>query len=284
MRVLVTGVNGQLGYDVVRVGLEKGLDMIGIGRLDLDITKENDVQRYISDVKPTAIIHCAAYTAVDKAEDNEEACRDVNSSATKHLVNAAKSINAKFMYISTDYVFDGEGETPFLETDTPNPIGTYGITKFDGEKQVIAVMDEFFIVRISWVFGINGNNFVKTMLKLSENHGELNVVGDQFGSPTYTYDLSVLLLEMIQGEEYGIYHASNEGFCSWAEFAEEIFKQANIDMKVNSISTEEYPTRAVRPKNSRMSKEKLLNKGFYLLPSWQDAIKRYIDELTKGVK
>ena len=284
MKILVTGVNGQLGYDVVRRGLEIGLDIIGIGRTELDLTIEEDVQKFIKEIKPTAIIHCAAYTAVDKAEDDKESCWNVNVNGTQYLATAAQALKSKFIYISTDYVFDGKGESPFLETDTPSPVGTYGLTKYEGEKKVQSTLDEHFIVRISWVFGINGNNFVKTMLKLSESRNELNVVGDQIGSPTYTYDLAGLILEMVQSEKYGIYHASNEGFCSWADFAEEIFKQACNEMKVNSISTGEYPTKAVRPKNSRMSVEKLLLNGFQPLPSWQDAVQRYIIELTEEVK
>lgn len=284
MKILVTGVNGQLGYDVVRKGLELGLDITGIGRKELDITKEEDVQAFINDLKPTVIIHCAAYTAVDKAEDDKDTCWNVNVNGTQYLASAAKAVNAKFIYISTDYVFDGKGESPFSENDSPFPVGTYGLTKYEGEKKVQTIIDEHFIVRISWVFGVNGNNFINTMLKLSESRNELNVVGDQIGSPTYTYDLAELLLDMIQSEKYGIYHASNDGFCSWAEFAEEVFKQVGIDMKVNSISTEEYPTKAIRPKNSRMSKVKLLSNGFGLLPSWQDATKRYLKELSEEVK
>jgi len=284
MTVLVTGVNGQLGFDVVRRGLELGLDMIGIGRSDLNITIEKDVQRFINVLKPSAIIHCAAYTAVDKAEDDKVTCWNANVDGTHYLAVAAKSVCAKFLYISTDYVFDGKGKTPFLETDNPNPVGTYGQTKYEGEKKVQGILDEHFIVRISWVFGVNGNNFIKTMLKLSESRNELNVVGDQVGSPTYTYDLAGLLLEMIESKNYGTYHASNEGFCSWAEFADEVFRQKNIDMKVNSITTEEYPTRAVRPKNSRMLKEKLLDNGFQFLPTWQNAVQRYLKELNNEVE
>ncbi|MDN3451829.1 dTDP-4-dehydrorhamnose reductase [Planococcus sp. APC 3906] len=284
MKVLVTGVNGQLGFDVVRRGIEKGLDITGIGRADLNITDEQAVRDYVDMIKPSAIIHCAAYTAVDRAEDDKGNCWDVNVEGTKYLAAAAKNVGVKFLYVSTDYVFDGTGESPFLETDLPNPVGIYGATKYEAERQVQDLVEEHFIVRISWVFGINGNNFIKTMLKLAESRKELNVVGDQIGSPTYTYDVADLMLEMVQGEEYGIYHASNEGFCSWAEFSIEIFKQAELDMKVHSISTEEYPTRAVRPKNSRMSKEKLTAKGFDLLPPWQDAVKRYLNELIEEVK
>lgn len=284
MKILVTGYSGQLGYDVVREGLYHNLDMIGIGRDDLDITNEEHVHNYVKQLSPDAIIHCAAYTGVDKAEDEKEICWNVNVQGTKYLVEAAKETNAKFMYISSDYVFDGQGEEPFIETDTPNPIGYYGLTKYEGEKVVQELLEEWFIVRISWVFGINGNNFIKTMLRLTETHDQLNIVGDQFGSPTYTFDLARLIIDMIQTEKYGILHASNEGFCTWAEFAIEIFKQANKDIKVNSISTEEYPTRAVRPKNSRMSKQKLINTGFKPLPKWQAALKHYLTELEQEVK
>lgn len=284
MKILVTGVTGQLGYDVFRQGVKMGFDMVGIGSKDLDITKEADVSQRVTDIKPDAIIHCAAYTAVDKAEDNQEICWDINVNGTKYLANAAKSNNAKFMYISTDYVFDGLGETPFLETDSPNPAGIYGMTKFEGEKQVRTILEKFYIIRISWVFGINGENFVKTMLKLSETNTEVNVVGDQIGSPTYTYDLAQLLLEVIQESKYGVYHASNEGFCSWAEFAKEIFKLARKNVKINSISTDKYPTKALRPKNSRLSKQRLRDNDYIFLPTWQDALKRYLKELTLEVK
>jgi dTDP-4-dehydrorhamnose reductase len=280
MKVLVTGYTGQLGHDVVNRGLKLGLNMIGIGSQDVDIKNEGEVYSYINKLEPDGIIHCAAYTAVDKAEDDKDTCWEVNVRGTKYLAKAAKIRNAKFMYISTDYVFNGMGENPFKEIDTPRPIGYYGATKYEGEKAVQDLLDEWFIVRISWVFGANGNNFVKTMLRLAETRSELNVVGDQIGSPTYTFDLARLLIDMIQSDKYGIYHASNEGFCSWAEFAKEIFKHANKNVKLNSISTEEYPTRALRPKNSRMSKQKLVDNGFIPLPKWQDAVKRYLEELT----
>jgi dTDP-4-dehydrorhamnose reductase len=281
MRILVTGYSGQLGFDVVREGLNRGLEMIGIGSKDLDITDEHAVFQYIKELNPNAIIHCAAYTAVDRAEDDKEVCWKVNVDGTQYLSSAAKKINAKFMYISTDYVFNGQGEALFTEVDTPNPIGYYGQTKLEGEKVVLSLIDECYIVRISWVFGINGNNFVKTILRLSETRNELNVVGDQIGSPTYTYDLSRLLIDMVQSDKYGVYHASNEGFCSWAEFAEEIFKQVDKKVRVTPIKTEEYPTRAVRPKNSRMSKQKLIDNGFVPLPKWQDALHHYIKQLLE---
>ncbi|RKQ34274.1 dTDP-4-dehydrorhamnose reductase [Oceanobacillus halophilus] len=284
MKILVTGYTGQLGYDVVHYGKQWGLNMIGISSSDLDLTNEDTVFIYINKIKPDAIIHCAAYTAVDRAEDEKSTCWKVNVEGTKYLAKAAKSIHAKFMYISTDYVFDGKGEIPFKETDKPNPVGYYGKTKYEGEELVKRLLENWFIVRISWVFGINGNNFVKTMLRLANTRDELNVVSDQFGSPTYTFDLAKLLINMIQSEKYGIYHASNEGFCNWAEFAKEIFKHANKDIKVNSIATEDYPTAAVRPKNSRMSKQKLVENGFSTLPTWQDAVGRYLKELKLEVK
>jgi dTDP-4-dehydrorhamnose reductase len=284
MKILVTGYTGQLGYDVVREGLERGFKMIGVGSNELDVTDEQRACHFVKEINPDAIIHCAAYTAVDKAEDDKENCWNVNVNGTRYLANAAKEVNAKFMYISTDYVFDGLGEVPFFETDNPNPVGYYGLTKFEGEKAIQSLLLEWYIVRISWVFGLNGNNFVKTMLRLAENRNELNVVGDQVGSPTNTFDLSRLLLDMIQTDRYGIYHATNEGFCSWAEFAEETFRLVEKKVKVNSIATEEYPTRAVRPKNSRMSKQKLIDNGFNPLPSWQDSLKQYLIALKHEVK
>lgn len=284
MKVLVTGFTGQLGYDVVQHGLKIGLEMVGVGSANLDITDRRAVSDYINLINPDAIIHCAAYTAVDKAEEDKNTCWSVNVEGTKYLIKAARDVNAKFMYISTDYVFNGEGDIPFKEIDEPSPIGFYGHTKYQGEILVRQLIDKWYIVRVSWVFGMNGNNFVKTMLRLAEVQNEVRVVGDQFGSPTYTYDLAKLLMDIIQSEKYGIYHASNEGFCTWAEFAQEIFRQANKEVKVNSISTEDYPTRAKRPKNSRLSKQKLVKKGFNSLPQWKDAVKRYLDELKQEVK
>lgn len=284
MKILVTGYNGQLGYDVVQEGLKKELNMLGIDREDLDLTIQEDVNSYVSKLKPDAIIHCAAYTAVDKSEEDRSGCWNVNVEGTEFLATAAKEVNAKFIYISTDYVYNGEGQEPFIETDVPNPQGYYGLTKYEGEKKVKELLEKYFIVRTSWVFGINGNNFVKTMLKLAESRDELNVVGDQIGSPTYTHDLAILIIDMIQSDKYGLYHASNEGFCSWADFAIEAFHQAGQDIKVNPITTEEYPTPAVRPKNSRMSKQKLVKNGFNQLPTWQDAVKRYVAELRQEVK
>ncbi|MBM7568610.1 dTDP-4-dehydrorhamnose reductase [Paenibacillus sacheonensis] len=281
MKILVTGATGQLGYDVVRHGMKRGLQMVGIGSRDLDLTKEAEVSTYIRELNPDAIVHCAAYTAVDRAEDEKEQCWSVNVDATKYLAQLAKEVNAKLLYTSTDYVFDGLGEAPFMESDQPSPIGYYGITKYEGEEAVKRLADDWFIVRVSWVFGSNGSNFVKTMLRLAETRTELNVVGDQVGSPTYTADLARLLIDIVQTDKYGVYHASNEGFCSWAEFAQDIFRQADKDVTVNAISTEDYPTRAVRPKNSRMSKQNLVRNGFHLLPAWQDAVKRYLSEMDR---
>lgn len=284
MKILVTGYGGQLGYDIVRIGEVKGYTVKGLSRSDLDITNEIEVFKLVRFEKPDAVIHCAAYTAVDKAEEDKETAWKVNVEGTKYLAKVSKEVNAKFVYISTDYVFDGKGEIPFKETESPNPTGYYGLTKYEGEQKIMEIIENWFIVRISWVFGINGNNFIKTMLELAETRDELNVVGDQIGSPTYTYDLALLLLEMVQSEKYGLYHASNEGFCSWAEFAREIFKQANLKVKVNSITSEEYPTKAVRPKNSRMSKNALVENGFTTLPTWQEATKRYLQELNIEVE
>jgi len=281
MKILVTGYTGQLGYDVFREGNKRGFEMVGLGSKDLDITQEHVVNQSVEEIQPDAIIHCAAYTAVDKAEDDKENCWNVNVNGTRYLAEAAIKVHAKFMYISTDYVFDGEGDTPFDENDEPNPVGYYGLTKYEGEKLTQSLLSEWFIVRISWVFGINGNNFVKTMLRLSETHDELNVVGDQVGSPTYTFDLSRLLIDMVQTNKYGIYHATNEGFCSWADFATEIFKQVGKSMKVNHIKTEDYHTRAVRPNNSRLSKQKLVDNGLIALQSWQKSLNHYLKELIK---
>jgi len=283
MKILVTGYSGQLGYDVVLEGKKRGYEIIGVGHKELDITQEEQVKSYVHNVEPDAIIHCAAYTAVDNAEDDKETCLDVNVNGTKYLAAAAKGMDAKFIYISTDYVFEGTGTEPFTEEDAANPVGYYGLTKYEGEKAVQSLLDKYFIVRISWVFGINGNNFIKTMLRLAETRDELNVVGDQYGSPTYTFDLAKLLVDMVETEKYGVYHASNEGFTTWADFAKEIFQVAGKKVKVNSITTEEYPTKGVRPKNSRMSKDKLEKNGFTRLPAWQDALTRYIAELQEEV-
>lgn len=281
MKVLVTGVKGQLGYDVVKELEKRGLEAFGVDIEEMDITDADSVSKVITQANPDAVIHCAAYTAVDAAEDNEAVCRKVNTDGTQNIANVCKELDIKMIYISTDYVFDGEGTKPWEPEDERNPVSVYGQTKYEGELAVQNTLDKYFIVRIAWVFGINGKNFVKTMLKLAETRDTLTVVNDQFGSPTYTYDLAKLLVDMIQTEKYGVYHATNEGICTWHEFACAIFKTAGIEMNVLPVSSAEYAAKAKRPSNSRMSKEKLVENGFEKLPSWQDALERYIAELQK---
>ncbi|MBO5542109.1 MAG: dTDP-4-dehydrorhamnose reductase [Acholeplasmatales bacterium] len=285
MKILVTGVKGQLGYDCIRELTERGYTNVkGIDIDDLDLTKEEDVKKYINEYKPDVVMHNAAWTAVDKAEEMPDKVYEVNALAPKYIAEACKEVNAKMVYISTDYVFNGLGDKPFNVNDEKSGLSVYGKTKSQGEDFVTSTINNYFIVRISWVFGKNGNNFVKTMLKLA-NMGktELNVVSDQIGSVTYTYDLSKLLCDMIETDKYGIYHATNEGYISWAEFAEEIFKQANKNVKVNYVTTEEYlkmvPQQAKRPLNSRMSKESLDKAGFKRLPDWKDALNRFLKEI-----
>ncbi|SHE83235.1 dTDP-4-dehydrorhamnose reductase [Alkalibacter saccharofermentans] len=278
MKVLVTGANGQLGFDVIKRLDSEGKDYLGTDRESLDITNIEQVKRVISDYNPDAVIHCAAYTSVDKAEDEKELCYSVNVLGTKYVAEACKEINAKMVYISTDYVFDGEGDKPFEVTDKPNPINYYGQTKYEGELEVQKSLDKYFVVRISWVFGSNGNNFVKTMLRLGKERDEISVVADQIGSPTYTPDLAKLLVEMLDTDKYGVYHASNDGYCSWYEFACEIFKQAEMDVKVNPIKTDDYPTKARRPKNSRLSKKSIYAISKQPLLEWQKSIRSYLYE------
>lgn len=280
MKVLVTGVKGQLGYDVVRELEARGIEAVGVDIEEMDITDAVSVETVIGGAAPDAVIHCAAYTAVDAAEDNAEACTKVNVAGTRNIAQVCKQLDIKMLYISTDYVFDGTGERPWEPEDERNPQSVYGRTKYEGEVAVQEILDKYFIVRIAWVFGINGKNFVRTMLKLAETRASLTVVNDQFGSPTYTYDLSKLLVDMIQTEKYGMYHATNEGICSWYEFACAIFKEAGIAMEVRPVSSEEYGAKAKRPANSRMSKDKLTEMGFDRLPTWQDALSRYIKELS----
>ena len=278
MKVLVTGVGGQLGYDVARELERRKIKYIGADLKEFDITDYEAADSFITANKPDAVIHCSAYTAVDKAEDQPELCHRVNVLGTENIAKICKKINAKMIYISTDYVFPGTG-ADFYEVDSPTaPQNIYGQTKLDGEIAVKNILTKYFIVRISWVFGINGNNFIKTMLKLGKERSELNVVADQIGSPTYTADLAPLLCDMIATDKYGTYHATNEGVCSWAEFAEAIFKIAKIDCKVNHITSEEYPTRAARPKNSRMSKKSLEVVGFNRLPGWRSAVEKYLNQ------
>lgn len=279
MRVLVTGVAGQLGHDVVKRLNELGLDVKGTDINDLDLTRNEDVAACINAYKPDAVIHCAAYTAVDLAEDEREKCELINVKATENVAMACKGVNAKLVYISTDYVFDGQGEEAFDEDSRKDPINAYGLTKSQGEDVCRELLEKLFIVRISWVFGINGKNFVKTMLRLGAEREKLTVVCDQIGSPTYTRDLAVLLCEMIQTEKYGVYHATNEGYCSWQEFAQAIMDKSGLSCRVDPILSVDYPAKAKRPYNSRLSKKKLDTAGFKHLPHWQDALERYLEEL-----
>lgn len=281
MKVLVTGVKGQLGHDVVKELEKRGIEAVGVDIQEMDITDAASVSRVIHGAAPDAVIHCAAYTAVDAAEDNPEACRRVNAEGPRNIAQVCRELDIRMMYISTDYVFSGEGTRAWEPEDPKEPKSVYGRTKYAGELAVQEILDKYFIVRIAWVFGINGKNFVKTMLNLAKTHDTLRVVDDQYGSPTYTYDLARLLVDMIQTEQYGVYHATNEGICSWYEFACEIFKQAGAKVKVIPVSTEEYGAKAARPSNSRMSKDKLMENGFERLPSWQDALKRYLAALEQ---
>lgn len=281
LKIIVTGVKGQLGYDVCRELKNRGYtNYVGIDIDDLDLTNKNDIDNFFEIHKPDVVINNAAWTAVDKAEEFKEKVYEVNALAVKYLSQACKKHDSKLIQISTDYVFEGNGNHYYQEDDRKGPLGTYGKTKSEGEDFVLEILDKYFIVRISWVFGINGNNFIKTMLRLAETKTELNVVCDQIGSPTYTMDLSKLLCDMIESEKYGIYHATNEGVCSWYDFTNYIFEVANVtSVKVNPITTLEYQKlvkQAFRPLNSRMSKDKLDREGFNRLPHWKDAVKRYI--------
>lgn len=278
MKVLVTGTKGQLGFDVCNELTRRGIENQGIDRDECDITNKQAVLDYIYNYAPDVVVHCAAYTAVDRAESEEHVCRRVNRDGTEYIALACKTINAKMVYISTDYVFNGEGDKFFEVDDETGPLNMYGLTKLEGEEQVRKILEKYFIVRISWVFGVNGNNFINTMLRLSGGNKELQIVADQIGSPTFTYDLAPLICDMIETEKYGTYHATNEGECSWAEFAEHIFKVAGQNVLVHHITTEEYPTKAVRPKNSRLSKKSLDEAGFRRLPDWKDAVERYIKQ------
>ena len=280
MRVLVTGVKGQLGHDVMDELAAKGIEGIGVDVEEMDITDAAACEKVITEAKPDAVIHCAAYTAVDAAEDNVELCRKVNAEGTRNIAKVCKSLDIKMMYISTDYVFNGEGQRPWEPDDHREPLNVYGLTKYEGEIAVEQNLDKYFIVRIAWVFGISGKNFIKTMLRLGKERGAVSVVNDQIGSPTYTYDLSKLLVAMIQTDKYGRYLATNEGLCSWYDFACEIFRQAGMDeVKVTSVDSSAFPVKAKRPSNSRLNKEKLTEKGFERLPAWQDALGRYLKEL-----
>lgn len=284
MKFLITGINGQLGYDINKELLKRGFtNILAPTRDELDLTNEFLVEEVINDYKPDIIFHCAAYTAVDNAEEEKDLCYDVNVNATKYLIKCAKSINAKIIYISTDYVFDGSYDGLYKESDEVSPINYYGQTKYLGEEMV-RKYDNHIIARISWVFGINGKNFIKTMLNLAQTKKEISVVSDQVGSPTYTKDLSKVLVDMALSEKKGTYHITNSEYCSWYELAKYVFEINNIDIIVNPILTKDYKTKAKRPLNSRLDKTKLEMDGFNKLPSWKDAVKRYNIELKKEGK
>ena len=300
MKFFVTGVAGQLGHDVMNElakrgyegvgsdiapqysGVEDGSSVTTMPYVGMDITDAKAVRETILSVKPDVVVHCAAWTAVDLAEDEDkkEKVYAINAKGTQNIADVCKELDCKVIYISTDYVFDGEGTRPWEPDDERHPLNVYGQTKYEGELAVENNLDKYFIVRIAWVFGVNGKNFIKTMLRVGGQNGAVSVVDDQIGSPTYTYDLAVLLVDMVLTEKYGRYHATNEGLCSWYEFACEIFKQAGMDVKVTPVSTEEYlkmyPTQAKRPMNSRICKDKLEENGFNRLPAWQDALARYL--------
>lgn len=280
MKILITGSKGQLGHDLMNELEKRGIEYIGVDVEEMDITDADACRRVITGAAPDAVIHCAAYTAVDAAEDNVELCRKINAEGTKNIAEVCKDLDIKMMYISTDYVFNGEGTRPWEPDDHREPLNIYGLTKYEGEVYIERLVKKFFTVRIAWVFGVNGKNFIKTMLRLGKERGAVSVVDDQIGSPTYTYDLARLLVDMIQTEEYGRYHATNEGLCSWYEFACEIFRQAGMDeVKVTPVDSSQFPAKAKRPKNSRMDRSKLVEKGFTPLPTWQDALGRYLKEI-----
>lgn len=279
MKILVTGYKGQLGYDIVNECKKRDIDAVGVDVEEMDITDATIVKKVITEGNYDAVIHCAAWTAVDKAEDEVALCTKVNVDGTRNIAVICEELDISMMYFSTDYVFNGEGETPWNEYDKREPLSVYGDTKCEGEK-IVEKLAKHFIIRISWVFGYNGNNFVKTMRKLASDRDELNVVNDQFGSPTYTYDLAKLSVDMICTDKYGTYHATNEDVCTWYEFAQEIFHLSNIDIKVNPVTSDAFPAKAHRPKNSRMNKTELDKNGFSRLPDWKDALKRYIEVLN----
>ena len=294
MKFLVTGVNGQLGHDCVEELRRRGHNVIGSDiqeqnrdeYLSMDITDRDAVMIAVADIKPEVIIHCAAWTAVDAAEadENRKKVYAINVDGTRNIAEAAKSVDAKMIYISTDYVFDGQGERPWQPDDRNYaPLNVYGQSKLDGEKAVSTILDKYFIVRIAWVFGINGKNFIKTMLNVGRMHDTVRVVNDQIGTPTYTYDLARLLVDMAETDKYGYYHATNEGgYISWYDFTKEIYRQAGMDTIVIPVTTKEYGISvAARPFNSRLDKSKLVQAGFVPLPDWRDALDRYLAELRE---
>lgn len=284
MKVLVTGVKGQLGYDVVNELTKRGHNAIGVDIEEMDITDKVSVEDVIFEAKPDAVIHCAAWTAVDLAEDDDkvELVRAVNAGGTKNIAEVCKALDSKMIYISTDYVFDGQGEEPWSpDCKDYAPLNVYGQTKLEGELVVAETLDKYFIVRIAWVFGVNGKNFIKTMLNVGKTHDRVTVICDQIGTPTYTYDLARLLVDMVETNKYGYYHATNEGgFISWYDFTKEIYKQAGYTTEVVPVTTAEYGiSKAKRPFNSRLDKSKIVEAGFTPLPTWKDALSRYLKEI-----
>ncbi|MDE7330279.1 MAG: dTDP-4-dehydrorhamnose reductase [Clostridia bacterium] len=282
MKVLVTGVKGQLGYDVVNELNKRGHEAVGVDISEMDVTDKDKVGRVMREVSPKAVVHCAAWTAVDAAEDNEDKVREINAMGTQYIADECKKLDCKLVYLSTDYVFDGQGEEPWKpDCKDYKPLNVYGQTKLEGELAVANTLKKYFIVRIAWVFGLNGKNFIKTMLDVGKTHEFVRVVNDQIGTPTYTYDLAKLLVDMVESEKYGYYHATNEGgYISWYDFTKEIFRQAGYGTKVIPVTTAEYGlSKAVRPFNSRLDKSKLVENGFNPLPTWQDALARYLQEL-----
>ena len=278
MKVLITGVSGQLGHDAAKTLTARGVPFLGVRSKELDITDRDAVLRVVRDYRPDAVLHCAAYTKVDQAENDAERCMSVNADGTYFIAEACRKIGAELLYVSTDYVFPGTGDKPWETDDVTGPLNVYGRSKLAGEQAVRELLERYYIVRTSWVIGEYGNNFVKTMLRLSETHSDLRVVDDQIGSPTFTADLAPLLCSMIETEKYGVYHATNEGFCSWAELAEAVFRLSGKHVTVQRVSTEEYGAKALRPKNSRLSKLSLDAGGFARLPGWEDSLAFLIKE------
>lgn len=281
MIIAITGATGQLGTDLTAELHKRNHVVYGFGSRDLDVADAAAVSASLARLRPDVVMHCAAYTAVDLAEDEKERCSRINCDGTENIARACAGLGCKLLYISTDYVFPGDGERPWEPDDPTEPLNYYGLTKYQGEEAVRASTDRHFIVRISWVFGLHGKNFVKTMLRLGAERDALTVVADQVGSPTYTRDLSVLLADMIETEHFGTYHATNEGFCSWYEFADAIMRKAGLSARVNPVTSAEYPTKAKRPLNSRMSKEKLTERGFRRLPTWENALDRFLKEIEE---
>ena len=281
MRILVTGARGQLGNDAVAELESRGHDVIAADVAEMDITDSAAVSSFIKSSAPDAVIHCAAYTATEKAEEEPTVCERVNALGTRNIAAVCRELDIKLLYISTDYVFDGQGEQPFKTDDAVAPLSVYGRTKYEGEVAVRELTDKHFIVRISWVFGLHGKNFVTTMLRLGQN-GKVFAVNDQIGSPTYTRDLSVLLADMIASENYGTYHATNEGLCSWYDFAKEIFAISRMDVEVVPVGADHFPSKIRRPANSRLDKSSLDAAGFARLPHWKDALARYLEEIKEN--